>query len=213
LTGVAQEEALRVFEPVPDYATVFLATTDNHVFGETLTRRCKWLRLHSIPTRLIAARLRVIVGAKLDDGTLNEIARVAHGNLGAAINDADTVLDGLEASWTLHEEKQALKTLGRHQPAPREVVPRRNQRSRPAAAPRRPRARGRPSKESERERAINEVTRDGQWHAWSDVLRYAGDLGVNDTKGMQQTRDRLEAAGGIEVDHQSNPRKLRQCGV
>lgn len=96
LSKAAWNALLKTVEEPPAHVKFIFATTEVHQVLPTIISRCQRFDLLPIPTRLIAARLRLIADREkvpINDGAIAAIARAAEGGM----RDAQSLLDQMIA--------------------------------------------------------------------------------------------------------------------
>ncbi|MGB5264967.1 MAG: DNA polymerase III subunit gamma/tau, partial [Polyangiales bacterium] len=96
LSAGAFNAFLKTLEEPPDHVKFIFATTESHKVPVTIRSRCQQYDFRLIPHRLIAERVREILGAEslsADDEAISVVAREAAGSM----RDALTLLDQLVA--------------------------------------------------------------------------------------------------------------------
>jgi len=96
LSAGAFNAFLKTLEEPPDHVKFIFATTESHKVPITIRSRCQQYDFRLIPHRLIAERVREILGAEslsADDEAISVVAREAAGSM----RDALTLLDQLVA--------------------------------------------------------------------------------------------------------------------
>ena len=96
LSAGAFNAFLKTLEEPPDHVKFIFATTESHKVPVTIRSRCQQYDFRLIPHRLIADRVREILGAEslsADDEAISVVAREAAGSM----RDALTLLDQLVA--------------------------------------------------------------------------------------------------------------------
>ena len=96
LSAGAFNAFLKTLEEPPDHVKFIFATTESHKVPVTIRSRCQQYDFRLIPHRLIAERVRSILGAETlsaDDEAISVVAREAAGSM----RDALTLLDQLVA--------------------------------------------------------------------------------------------------------------------
>lgn len=96
LSAGAFNAFLKTLEEPPDHVKFIFATTESHKVPVTIRSRCQQYDFRLIPHRLIAERVRDILGAEslsADDEAISVVAREAAGSM----RDALTLLDQLVA--------------------------------------------------------------------------------------------------------------------
>ena len=96
LSAGAFNAFLKTLEEPPDHVKFIFATTESHKVPITIRSRCQQYDFRLIPHRLIAGRVREILGAEslsADDEAISVVAREAAGSM----RDALTLLDQLVA--------------------------------------------------------------------------------------------------------------------
>ena len=92
LSGSSFNALLKSIEEPPPHVVFMMATTELHKIPDTILSRSQVFEFRTIPTNLITAQLRKIVGAEgvtADDAALSLIARSAEGSM----RDAQSALD------------------------------------------------------------------------------------------------------------------------
>ena len=115
LSKAAWNVLLKTVEEPPEHVKFIFATTEVHQVLPTIISRCQRFDLLPIPTKLIAARLKLIAETEkvnLDDNAINAIARAAEGGM----RDAQSLLDQMIAYFSMDgqqiTEQQVLSLFG-----------------------------------------------------------------------------------------------------
>jgi DNA polymerase-3 subunit gamma/tau len=96
LTTEAFNALLKTLEEPPSHVIFIFATTNPHKIPSTILSRCQWFNFRRISLEDIVAKLKMIVKdekLKIDDKTLNIIARSSTGSM----RDAESALDQIIA--------------------------------------------------------------------------------------------------------------------
>lgn len=104
LSKAAWNVLLKTVEEPPEHVKFIFATTEVHQVLPTIISRCQRFDLLPIPTKLIAARLKLIAETEkvnLDDNAINAIARAAEGGM----RDAQSLLDQMIAYFSMDGQK------------------------------------------------------------------------------------------------------------
>jgi DNA polymerase-3 subunit gamma/tau len=111
LSGAAFNALLKTLEEPPPRVVFIMATTELHKVPETILSRCQQFEFRTIPTRLIADRLRLIAAAeqiRVTDEALSEIAREGCGSMRDAQSAFDQVISFSDGEITVEDVEAAL---------------------------------------------------------------------------------------------------------
>ncbi len=113
LSGSAENALLKTLEEPPPHIIFVLATTEPQKVTSTIISRCQRFDLRRIPTPAVMERLAFVCdkeGFKLEEATLQEVARSAGGSLRDAINALEQIVTYYGPSPSLEQVREALGT-------------------------------------------------------------------------------------------------------
>jgi DNA polymerase-3 subunit gamma/tau len=106
LTTESFNTLLKTMEEPPEHVKFILCTTEPHKVLATIQSRCQRYDFKPIPSRLIAAHLRDIVGqegVEVEDAALSRVAELGNGSMRDALSVMDRLLAGGDDKITLEE--------------------------------------------------------------------------------------------------------------